>query len=140
MSADQNKAVVNRFFDEVCNARKLAAADEIFTADHTYHDPSAPTGPGPDGMRQVIALYHTSFPDARWTVEDQLADGDMVVTRWTGRGTHGAELMGLPSTGKQVMVPGIWIHRLAGGKIAESWNVWDTLGMLQQLGAIPAPS
>ncbi len=70
-------------------------------------------------------------------MEEQIAEGDTVVTRWTATGTQHGPLPGLPPTGKSAKVMGIWIHRLAGGKIVESWNVWDTLGMLQQLGAIP---
>jgi steroid delta-isomerase-like uncharacterized protein len=143
MSTEQNKAIVQQFFDEVCNARHLNIADELFTADHRYHDPSIPgVPPGPEGMKQVVAVYQTGFPDAFWHVEDMVVADDKVVTRWTGTGTHTAELAGnppIPPTGKSVSVAGVWIHRVAGGKIVESWNVWDTLGMLQQLGVIPAP-
>jgi steroid delta-isomerase-like uncharacterized protein len=95
--------------------------------------------PGPEGQKQVVAPYQTAFPDAHWHVEDMIAEGDRVVTRWTGRGTHRAELPGnppIPPTGKKASVPGVWIHRIAGGKIVESWNVWDTLGMLRQLGVV----
>src|SRR5438045_6885785 len=133
MSTEENKAIVQRFFEEVCNARKLGVADEIFTADHTYQDPSLPgIPPGPEGMKQVVGVYQTSFPDVFWQVNDMLVAGDTVVTRWTGSGTHKVELPGnppLPATGKQVSVQGVWIHRVVSGKIVESWNVWDTLGM-----------
>jgi SnoaL-like polyketide cyclase len=93
----------------------------------TTWSPPAPHSPG----------YHlnSSFT----IIEDQIAEGDTVVTRWTGTGTHQGDLLGMAPTGKPAKVMGIWIHRLAGGKIVESWNVWDTLGMLQQLGVIPAP-
>ena len=141
MSAEENKAIAQRFFDEVCNARKLDVADELFTADHSYHDPSIPgVPPGPEGMKQTMAVYQTSFPDAFWRVDEILVADDKVVTRWTGSGTHTAELPGtppIPPTGKKVSVAGVWIHHVAGGKIVESWNVWDTLGMLQQLGVVP---
>ena len=140
MSTEENKAVVRRFFDEVCNERKLNVADELVAATHTLHDPSIPgVEPGPEGMKQTIAVYQNAFNDAHWAVEDMVAEGDKVVTRWTGHGTHTGELPGIPQTGKQVNVPGIWIFRIAGGKIAESWDVWDTLGMMQQLGVIPVP-
>jgi steroid delta-isomerase-like uncharacterized protein len=141
MSTQETKALVQRFFDEVCNARKLDVADELFSADHSYQDPSLPgMPPGPAGMKQLVSIYQTSFPDAFWRVDDMLVADDQVVTRWTGSGTHKVELPGNPSippTGKQVSVQGVWIHRVAGGVIVESWNVWDTLGMLQQLGVIP---
>ena len=144
MSAAENKSLVQRFFNEVCNARKLATADELFAATHTYTDPSSPgIPPGPEGQQQLLGIYQTSFPDAHWQVEEMFAEGDKVVTRWTARGTHQAELPGnppLPATGKAVTVPGVWIHRISGGQIVESWNVWDTLGMLQQLGVIPTPA
>ncbi len=140
MSTEDNKALVQRFFEEVCNERNLGVANELFTADHSYHDPSSPSiGLGPEGMKQLMSTYQTAFPDAHWDIDAMLVteDGDIVVTRWTGRGTHTADLPGIPATGKKAMVPGIWIHRVVGGKIVESWNVWDTLGMLQQLGVIP---
>ena len=140
MSTEENKALVRRFFDEVCNARHLGVADELFATNHTYTDPSIPdVPPGPNGMKQTMATYQAAFSDAHWTVEDMIAADDTVVTRWTGHGTHDADLQGIPPTGKHVTVPGIWIHRIAGSKIVESWNVWDTLGMLQQLGVIPTP-
>jgi steroid delta-isomerase-like uncharacterized protein len=142
MSTQETKALVQRFFDEMCNARKLDVADELFSADHSYQDPALPgIPPGPAGMKIVVGTYQTSFPDAFWRVDDMLVADDQVVTRWTGSGTHKAELPGnppIPATGKHVSVQGVWIHRVAGGVIVESWNVWDTLGMLQQLGVVPA--
>jgi steroid delta-isomerase-like uncharacterized protein len=138
MSTDQNKVLVHRFFDEMCNQRKLNLADELFSANHAYHDPQIPTGPGPDGMKQVIGTYQGAFPDAHWQVVETIIAGNDVITRWTGSGTHKAELMGIPPTGKSVKVDGVWIHRIANNKIVESWNVWDTLGLLQQLGVVPA--
>lgn len=136
----ENKALVRRFFEEVCNGRKLDVADELFTADHTYHDPFIPTGPGPAGMKQVIAPYHSAFSDAHWEIEEMVdAEGDLVVTRWIGSGTQDGELAGIPATNRRVRVPGIWMHRIAGGKIGQSWNVWDNLGMLRQLGIVSLP-
>src|SRR5262245_51984652 len=119
MSSEQNRALSQRFFVEVCNGRKLEVAEELFSADHTYHDPASPgIGPGPAGMKQLIGTYQTGFGDATWTVHEVLdAAPDTVVTRWTGSGTHTGELLGIEPTGRQVSVPGIWIHRMAGGKI-----------------------
>lgn len=142
MSAEENKALAKRFFDDVCNARKLNVADELFAAGHTYTDPSIPgIPPGPEGQKILIGTYQTAFPDARWEVEEMLAAGDKVVTRWIGSGTHKGVLQGnpaIPPTGKKVRVMGVWIHRVSGGKIVETWNNWDMLGMLQQLGVIPS--
>jgi len=135
-SANQKLAL--RYFEEVCNGRKLNVADEIFAADHAHHDPSSPfAGPGPDGMKKLVSIYQTGFPDAHWAVEALYESGDIVTARWTGTGTHKADLNGLAPTGKRVRVEAIMVFRIANGKIAESWDVWDTLGMLQQLGVVP---
>jgi steroid delta-isomerase-like uncharacterized protein len=82
-------------------------------------------------------MYLGAFPDAEVTIEDQLAEGDKVVTRWTGRGTHQGELMGVPPSGNRVEVPGITISRIEGGKIVEEWENYDALGMMQAIGAVP---
>jgi steroid delta-isomerase-like uncharacterized protein len=140
MSAQQNKETVLRFFNEVCNARNLAAADEFFAPDSRLHDPSSPNvQPGPNGIRDVVGIYQNGIPDAYWHIDDVIAENDQVVVRWHGTGTHNNELQGIPPTGKSVNVPGTWIFRMDNGKIAESWSVWDTLVMLQQLGVVPAP-
>ncbi len=86
-----------------------------------------------------MSLYHGAFPDTQITVEDQIAEGDLVVTRWTARGTHQGELMGVPPSSNRATVEGITINRIADGKIAESWANYDALGMMQQIGAIPSP-
>ena len=138
MSADKNVATIRRFFDEVCNGRKLELADPMYTPDHVYHDPSTPTGPGAQGIKDVIGTYQRAFADAHWQVHQILAAGDdAVVVRWTGSGTHSGELMGIEPTGKKVKVDGLWMARFQGDKIAETWDCWDTLGMLQQLGGVP---
>lgn len=138
MTNSQNQNLVRRFFDEMCNQRKLAIADELFSAGHVYNDPQAPTGPGPEGVKQVIAGYQAAFPDAHWHVIETITADNVIITRWKGTGTHKNELMGIPPTGRSVNVQGTWIHRIANNKIVESYNVWDTLGMLQQLGVVPA--
>jgi steroid delta-isomerase-like uncharacterized protein len=138
-TADQNKSIVRRFIEEVCNQRKLDVADELFATHHAYHDPSIPkVGPGAEGMKQVVATYQKALPDAHWAIEEIVAaEADIVVTRWRGRGTHKNELQGIPPTGKQVNVEGIFFQRLANNKISETIVVWDSLGMLQQLGVVP---
>ena len=140
MTTEENEAIVRRFFDEVCNGRQLDVADELFAPDHASHDPQIPgVQPGPEGMKQVIATYQQAFPDAHWEVVEMFSTGDRVVTRWIGSGTHGAELMGIAPTGMKVRVAGHWIHHIEDGRIVESWNVWDVLGMLQQLDVVPPP-
>jgi steroid delta-isomerase-like uncharacterized protein len=134
----QNKAVAKRFL-EAWNARDLDAFDQIVASDAEDHDPQNPFPElrGPEGARRGAEIYQTAFSDGRFDVEQQLAEGDFVITRWTARGTNDGEVMGMPPTGKTVECAGITIDRIAGGKIAETWTCWDTLGMMQQLGAVP---
>jgi steroid delta-isomerase-like uncharacterized protein len=142
MPAEENKAIARRLMTEVMNEGKLEVADELLAADWVDHDPANPPGSasGPDAFKQLATMYRAAFPDMKMTIEDMIAEGDRVVTRWTARGTHQGELMGAPPSGKQVTVTGIGIDRIAGGKIAESWGNWDTLGLLTQVGAIPEPA
>ena len=135
MSAD-NEAVVRRFYEEMCNGRKNELAVEVFTADHQMHDPQVPTSDGPEGMVAAVSTYQTGV-DGHWEINDIFSSDDNVVVRWTGTGEHVAELNGIAPTGKKIDVSAISIHRMADGKIAETWEVWDTLGFLQQLGVIP---
>lgn len=136
-----NKALARRLLEEAFNAGRLDVTDEIVATDFVGHDPSLPEEVrGPSGVKELIAGYRAAFPDIHMTIEDQIADGDRVVSRWRATGTHQGELMGIPGTGKQATVTGVTIDRIEDGRIAENWNYWDTLGLLQQLGAIPAPA
>src|SRR5436190_2818597 len=139
--SDQNKAVVQRLTDEAFTGGQLDVVDELVTPGHTSHDPSEPPGApgGAEGLKLVIQGYKDAFPDLQITIDQLIAEGDYVAARWTATGTHQGELMGIAPTGKQSTVTGIEIHRFEGSQIAESWINWDTLGMLQQIGAIPAP-
>ena len=135
-----NKEIVRHLTEEVWTNRNLTVADEFIAAGYVGHDPSQPEPiRGPDGFKQFAAMYQAAFQDAAVMIDDQIAEGNLVVTRWTGRGTHSGELMGIAPTGKEVTVSGITISRLADGKIAEEWQLMDTLGMLVQLGAVPQP-
>src|SRR5215210_386675 len=140
VSAEENKALARRWFEEVFNAQNFDVADEITAQDTVNHDPTLTDLPsGPEGDRHVVNLYHGAFPDAQITVEEQIAEGDRVVTRWSGRGTHQGELMGVPPSGNRIEIAGITINHFSGGKIAETWTNYDALGMMQQIGAIPEP-
>jgi len=86
---------------------------------------------------QYIRTLHVAFPDGRYTIEDMIAEGDKVVSRWTVRATHKGEYQGIPATGKQVTFTNIVISRIAGGKIVEAWGEYDSIGLMRQLGAIP---
>jgi predicted ester cyclase len=141
MSTEENKALVRRYYEEAVNQRKLAVVDELVTPNHLSHaypgDPDG--GRGPEGLKRTLALFTTAFPDLRVTVDDMVAQADLVVTRTTSRGTHHGELMGIAPTGKQVTFTAITIDRVRDGKIVENWLELDRLGLLQQLGVIPMP-
>jgi predicted ester cyclase len=136
--SEENKAVVRRVFDEVLSGGDFAAVDELFTAGYRDHDPANDEDTrGPEGVKEEIGGYRAAMPDLRFTIEDQLADGDRVATRFSCEGTHEGELQGIAATGNPVSLSGIVIHRLLDGRIDEGhWN-WDTLGLLRQIGAIP---
>lgn len=137
--SDQNRAVVTRMFEEVMSGGNFDTVDELFTADYHDNDPASEEDVrGPSGVREEVGMYRAGLPDLRFTIEDQLADGDQVATRFTCTGTHDGDLMGIPATGNAVALSGIVIHRVNGGKIEEGYWNWDTLGLLQQIGALPA--
>ncbi len=141
MLSETNKTVSRRFFEEVFSKGNLNVLDEIIAKDHVNSGPGTISGlpNGPEGTKQFVTAYRSAFPDLRLTIEEQIAEGDKVVTRWTGHGTHQGELAGLPATGKSTTVTGIVVDRLVNGKIAESWGIFDEFGMMQQLGVIPMP-
>jgi len=139
MSAEDNKARVRRFFEEFWNQKNLAAADDFIAATHVDHTPGSPPGlpPGPAGFKQFGSVYFTAFPDLRVIIEDQVAEGEMVVTRWTTHGTNSGSLFGMPATHKSATITGVTIDHIVVGKTVETWTNFDNLGMLQQLGVIP---
>lgn len=140
MQPEENKTVVRRFLEEIFTAGNVELVDELFAPDYVLHDPGVPDEVrGPEGMKRYVSMYRAAYPDTHFTIEDQIAEGDEVVTRWTGQGTHEGELIGIPPTGKQVTVTGIEFDRVAGGKMQETWVSYDALGMMQQLGVIPQP-
>ena len=140
MGTETNKEIVRRVAEEPWRGN-LDVIDEHVAADYIGHDPSRPEPQrGPAGFKEFVQSSRDAFPNAQVTVDEQLAEGDLVATRWTGRGIHEGELMGIQPTGREVTVTGITISRLRDGKIVEDWLNWDTLGMLVQLGAVPAPA
>ena len=139
-SAQENKAVSRRVAEEIFNGGNLDLADELYAPDYVLHDPSLPENlHGPEGLKQYAAMNLGAFPDVRVSVEDQIAEGEMVVTRWTATGLGTGELLGIPPTGRRIEISGITINRFSGGRIAEDWYQSDDLGMMQQLGVIPWP-
>jgi len=132
------KALDRRYFDDVLNGCKLEVIDEICAENYVSHIPGM-ADMGREGDKQLIGSMHASFPDLHFELRDQIAEGDRVLHVLIGRGTHRAEFMNIPATGKSIEVTGMNINRIANGKIAESWGVIDILGLLQQLGVVPAP-
>jgi steroid delta-isomerase-like uncharacterized protein len=137
MSEEANCALVRRFIDEVFNAGNFDSVNELLSPDYAHHDPTTQEfGSGMEGFKRLIGYYRQAFPDLEITLDDQFAAGDRVADRWTGRGTHEGELMGIPATGRPVIAGGISIHRIADGRIAETWNNYDAAGVLRQIEAI----
>ena len=141
MLTETNKAVSRRFLEEVFGKGKLNVLDEIIASDHVNSGPGTPPGlpTGPEGSKQLVTMYRNAIPDVHFTIDDQIAEGDKVWTRWTGHGTYTGELFGIPATGKSATVTGIGVDRIVNGKIVESWGIFDQFGMMQQLGVIPTP-
>ncbi len=133
----QNKMIAYRLLDELWNRGNFAVLDELVASDYDGHSSTEFYGPG--GAKQFVSEGHKAFPDFQFMIEDQIAEGDKVVTRWTCRGTHQGQFQGILPTGKQMTMSGIAIFRIANGKLIEGWTNEDVLGMLQQLGAVPAP-
>lgn len=134
--SESDEAGVRRYHEEMNNGRNNDLAAVLFT-DHQMHDPQVPTAPGPQGMVDTVSV-HQAGVNGHWQIEEIFSTDDRVVVRWTGTGTHGGEGNGIPATGKDIRVDAISIHRMAGGKIAATWEVWDTPGFLRQLGVVPA--
>ena len=128
MSAEENKAVVRREQEELWNhTGDLDAAEELYAAGQA------------EAAKQEAANFRQGFPDVISTIEDLIAEGDMVVARWRSRATHQGKYMGIAPTGKEVKFTGISFYRVEGGKIAQSWNIEDQLGLMRQIGVVPEP-
>lgn len=138
MSTEDNKATVRRFRDAL-NAGDVGAAMSVFAQDAVIHLSGAPGPLNPEAFKQFGGAFLAAFPDGEATVEDVIAEGDKVVSRLTFRGTHTADLMGMPPTGQTVAVSELTIDRIADGRIVESWRLFDQAAMMRQLGAVEEP-
>ncbi len=139
MSAEENKAMVHRVMETYSKGQEasMALLEELYAPDYIYHGPGAFGDADLAATKQMLHAFFTAFPEQRVTVEDLIAEGDKVVSRYTFRATHRGEFMGIPATGKAVTVSGIMISRFADGKWVEDWDSPDALSLMQQLGAIP---
>ena len=134
MSTEENKAIAHRWNDEVWSKGSLAAMDELLATDFAFNYPAPGVAPDREGYKQTMTMWRAPFADIHSTTEDIVAEGDKVAIRWTWRGTHKGEYMGVAPTGKQATITGISILRIVGGKIVEEWGEMDNLGMMGQLG------
>jgi predicted ester cyclase len=134
---EQNKSLVHRFFDEGINQNKSGVFDEIIAPNYVNYNLPAPV-PGPEGLRQVVAMFKEGFPDLHATVEAVIGENDRVATRGYITGTHRGPFMNIPPTGKSISVPFCDIWRIENGKAVENWVQMDMLGLMQQLDLIPA--
>lgn len=138
MSTEENKAVAQRLIEEAWNQGNLATVDELMDPDHVgHHSLVANQPPSREFYKQYITRTRAAFPDFHATIEGQIAEGDLVVTRWSAQGTHQGMFRGHSPTGKQMAVTGIVIDRIVDGKAVEGWMEMDTLHQMQQLGVTP---
>ena len=138
MSAEENKGLVRRLYEEV-NKGNLAIVEELISTDFVLHHPLSPEVlRGPEGFKQLVTRLQTAFPDLSIAAEDMLAEGDKVAVWFTVRGTHQGVLLDMPPTDKPVNLTGVAMYRVAGGKIIEDRVAEDLLALMQQLGAFPA--
>jgi len=137
MTLEENKKFMTFFIEEVINKKNLDAANELVAEDFIEEVPFPGQGPGREGLKFVLNSMFTGFPDMNWTIDEQIAEGEKVVTRFTWTGTHQGEFMGIPATGKKVEVWGVVIDVVRNGLFSESRIIMDTFGLLQQLGVMP---
>ena len=135
-----NGAQLARSFFDAANARDWEAAAALHSADHVYHDPQGPKSePGGAGMAAHLAFYVEAL-EGRWEVCEIVDAGQFVTSRWIGHGVHSTDMIGVPATGREFQVDALSLMRIENGLIAEHWCVWDTMGLMQQIGAVPAPT
>jgi len=140
MGAAENKAVVNRYFEELWNNYDLAVADEIAHPEFYFTIPTHAPSYGPQGLKDEITMLHTAFPDIHFSQEDVFADDERVAVRWVARGTHLGEFLGNKPSGRRFWIEGIGSYRLKDGKLIENLVNEDSLNLLIQIGIIPMPS
>ena len=139
--SEENKALARRSWEVVTGGSLDTLEDalaEVYADDFILHEADEDIV-GIEGLTQFVSMIRSAIPDLRITIEDDMAEGDKVVTRWIGQGTHQGELLGIAPTGNQVTFTGITIHRIEDTKIVEEWSNWDALGVRQQIGADPSP-
>jgi steroid delta-isomerase-like uncharacterized protein len=139
VSAEENKAIMRRYFS-VFEQGNIDLLDELLAPDYVNHTPATPDLPtGPEGVKGVVNMFRSAMPDLKVVIEDMIAEGDKVATRYTLEGTHEGELFGVPPTGQRLSIKSFTVERVSDGKIRDHWRVSDNLDMMQQLGIFPPP-
>ena len=136
-TTEEIKVIARRYVD-VWNQHDPAALDTVFAANAVRHDPATGVATGIESIRAIMQALLTSFPDLLLTIDQELADEDCAILRWTATGTHNGDFQGIPPTGKPINVKGTSVYQCADGKMIAEHSIWDALGMLKQLGVIPA--
>ena len=138
MSLEENKAIARQFY-KLIETGDLDLADKVVAEDYVNHNAIPGQTPGLAGYKEAISALRTSVPDIQYTIDDQIAEGDKVLTRYRATGTHQGEFLGVAASGKTLTFRALVLQRVVNGKIQESWLEMDMLGLMQQMGAIPAP-
>ncbi len=136
---EESKTVTRRLIEELFNTGNQEIADEVLAAEYVDHSPSHPGLPGPENLKRAVSEWRVAFPDTRNVIEDIVAEGDKVAVRWTTHATHQGEFMGIAATGNLIALTSFGIFRLSGGKIVESWDTFNVVEMMQQLGVNRLP-
>jgi steroid delta-isomerase-like uncharacterized protein len=141
MTAEENKALARRLFEEGFSQGHVEVVDEVLAPDFVCYDPNSESGEvrGAETIKGEIEYFRNAVPDLTYTIEDQIAEDDKVVTRYTVSGTHQGEFFGVAPTGKQITMTGVSIDRFEGGKMVEEWPEYDLLGVMHQIEAVPTP-
>jgi steroid delta-isomerase-like uncharacterized protein len=134
-----NKEVIQAFIDDVLNEGRFERANDLVKEDFVELDPLPGQEQGREGLKAIVHALRTAFHDMHWVVKEMVSEGGKVVTRFVWTGVHRGDFLGIPATGRSVEVKGVVIDRLEDGKMADSRILMDTMGLMQQLGVIPAP-
>jgi steroid delta-isomerase-like uncharacterized protein len=137
--SEANKALVKRWIDAWNTRGNLHLVDALFAADHVDRTPPPNGKQGVEGVRQFVNFFFDAFEDVEMRADPLMAEGDLVCYRWTATARHTGPIAGIPATGKRVTITGITMHRIRNGKVVESWNEYNTIAMLWQLGVLPMP-
>jgi steroid delta-isomerase-like uncharacterized protein len=132
-----NPSLIRQIFEEAFNQGNLVVVGELLSPEHIAHTAFGGTPNGPQGLKWLIVMFRTAFPDLHCTVEDEIREGDRIAAYWTMRGTHKGPFLGNPPTGRPVVAQGIIFARTSNGQMVEDWTLIDQLGILQQLGLVP---